>query len=147
VPRLLTLFDVFNVVLLVGGCLLLWLNLGVSRKALPHTFGEEVELPAPQNIYPTAELLPGNFDVATSGAHPDAVTSPWKLAENVAAIAQGRLEEFPKRELDENNGANLLDGVPTQEPNALTISTADQNGYASNVSTALAKSKEASANV
>ena len=144
-PPLLTLFDVFNVVLLVGGCLLLWLNLGGSRKALPLTLGQKVELPAPQNICPTAELLPEKFDLPTSGAHPDAVTSHWKLAENVAAVAQVRLEE--KREFDESSGAKLSDGVPAQEPNALTLFTADQNSYASNVSAALAKSRKPSANV
>ena len=135
-PQLVTLFDVFNVVLLAGGCLLLWRNLGVRRKALPLIPGEKVELMAPENVYPTAELLPG-IDIPRSDVHPDAVTS--KVAENVAAIAQGRLEEFPKREFDEI--------VPAQEPNALTISTADQNSYASNVSAALAKSRKPSANV
>jgi hypothetical protein len=55
--KLPVLFDIFTAVLLLGGCLLLWLNLRAPNEDLVPTIKERGDPQAEESVDPTAELF------------------------------------------------------------------------------------------
>jgi hypothetical protein len=118
VPKLPALFDVLIVGLLVGGCLLLWLNLRVRKDDL---------LPVAQNA---------GDSVLEEKANPVAARSSQELATK------------DQSELRADYGEGLPGAAPAQQTDAQAepISMA-QNHYASSVSAAISRSRKAPAGV
>jgi hypothetical protein len=118
VPKLPALFDVLIVGLLVGGCLLLWLNLRVRKNDL---------LPVAQN--------PGD-SVLEEKANPVATRSSQEF------VTKG------ESELRADYGAGLPGAAPAQQADAQPEPvTMAQNHYASSVSAAISRSRKAPAGV
>jgi hypothetical protein len=118
VPKLPALFDVLIVGLLVGGCLLLWLNLRVRKDDL---------LPVAQN--------PGD-SVLEEKVNPVAARSSQEFATK------------DESELRADYGAGLPGAAPAQHADAQAEpAPMAQNHYASSVSAAISRSRKAPAGV
>jgi hypothetical protein len=55
--KLPVLFDVFTAILLLGGCILLWLNLRARREDVLPPIKERGDPQAEESVYPVAELF------------------------------------------------------------------------------------------
>lgn len=118
VLKLPMLFDMLTVVLLVGGCLLLWLNLRPRNDDVLPTAEDRVDSEAQEKVDPVAGRSPREF---------------------AAKDASERRADY---------GAGLLDAAPVQESDApAEAGSMVQNHYASSVSAAISKSRKASARV
>jgi hypothetical protein len=118
VPKLPALFDVLIVGLLVGGCLLLWLNLRVRKEDLLPVGEKRDDSVLEEKVNPVTERSSKEF--ATKD----------------------------ESELRADYGAGLPDATPAQQTDAQAepISMA-QNHYASSVSAAISRSRKAPARV
>jgi hypothetical protein len=118
VPKLPALFDVLIVGLLVGGCLLLWLNLRVRKEDLLPVGEKRDDSVLEEKVNPVTERSSKEF--ATKD----------------------------ESELRADYGAGLPDAAPARQTDAQAepISMA-QNHYASSVSAAISRSRKAPARV
>ena len=114
--RLAALFDVLTIILLISGCVLLWLNLPLRKPGVLAADPDRADCEPAEKVDPAAER---------------------------SAI---QLTPTDKSELHADEGADLSDAAPVREANARAEAISMiQNHYASSVSAAIAKSRKASA--
>lgn len=117
--KLTALFDMLTVALLVGGLLLLWLNLRQPKQDV---------LPAGTNLF-----------------HSEAVQTVDPVAERSPREFAFKAEE--ESEPGANRGAGVSDAAPVEVDTHSERASIVGNHYASSVSAAIAKSRKASARV